>query len=91
MLNSLSSFIGTERDRFSDQHNNMFAGAFSQIFRYREFLELILEKYDRANQEFFENDKARKEAFPPGNYAISEQQQKVLDEGRKIGVYTAPH
>ncbi len=58
----------------------MFAGALSQIFRYREFLEIILERYGKASQAFFENTKV----LLPGNHPISESQQKVFNEGRKI-------
>lgn len=62
----------------------MFAFAFSKVSRYREFLEITLERYRESNQSFFKNLEATKDAFPPANSIINEQQQEILDEGRRI-------
>lgn len=83
-IDRLHNFISTERSRFSNRHDNMFAFSFSQVARYYEFIRLIFKRYEEANKEFIANSRKLQETFSPGNHPLNQYQQKLLNEGRKL-------
>jgi hypothetical protein len=58
VLDDLSKFIDTERDRFEERHNNMFTFAVSEIGRYRRYLDVISARHEKASSEFVANSRA---------------------------------
>ena len=64
----LSAFIGSERERFANRHNNMFAFGFSQLIRYHEFLALVVERYKRASEDFVANTRELQSTIKRGTH-----------------------
>lgn len=48
----LGSFVEKERERFENRENNMFALSFSVIIKYREFLQIIVDRYKALSEEY---------------------------------------
>jgi|GEM_PF-1690829 len=80
----ISAFIDKERNRFENQHNNMFAYSWSAIVRYRDYLNIILERYKTASQDFIQNHKAQQALVRPGNHPMTQEQMKLAQEGAEI-------
>lgn len=54
-LDILRAFIGDERDRFVTRDNNLFNTAFSDLVRYRRFLDLIADRHRQVSQAYVAN------------------------------------
>jgi hypothetical protein len=54
-LDTLRSFIAEERDRFVTRDNNLFNTAFSDLVRYRRFLERIEFRHQQVSKEYVAN------------------------------------
>jgi hypothetical protein len=59
----LAAFITAERMRFQLKDNNTFAQVMSQIGQYRQFLSIIMDRYQEASETFVKNTKAMQEAM----------------------------
>jgi hypothetical protein len=84
--NTLSKFIGSERERFAGEDNNRFAFSFSQISRYYEFVEVIVDTYKSASQQFVANTRAHQESFLSGSHKVSDTQMLILKEGWRVNL-----
>lgn len=85
MRNSfIFDFAKRERQRFSNYSDNLFSSATSQIIRYYEFLQIIVERYQKINENFFLHNEKRKHMFPNGSYTLNKQQMEYLEEEAKI-------
>jgi hypothetical protein len=67
----LFELISSERDRFEDQHNNMVAFAFSEIGRYRRYLDLVSERHKVAAKDLVDNTNAMREMTKPGTHPVT--------------------
>jgi hypothetical protein len=80
----LITFVRTERDRFSGQHNNMFAFAFSKITRYSQFVDVILERCNAASARFLENTNAMRATMQEGNHPLTLEQLELFGQGLQL-------
>lgn len=79
MIQKLRDFISTERNRFEDNHNNMFVRSFSEITRYYDFLKIILERYKTASKSLIDNTKDLHASIAHDNSnKLSEKQYTLL-------------
>ena len=85
-LKEWQSFIALERDRFSEQHNNMFAQTCGKVTKKYRYLILILDRYDNASLRFIENTKASQATRQLGTHPITEEQRSLHEEGWKIAI-----
>lgn len=77
----LGSFVEKERERFENRENNMFALSFSVIIKYREFLQIVVERYQalseeyvRLSDELFERMRNIKGSMTPELWKMHEKQ-----------------
>jgi len=84
----LNDFVNTERGRFSTKDNNLFGTAFSQIIRYYDFLQVIIERYGSVDEAFLANIKTSLElskSFPSGeSHSLTKEESGLLEEGVKL-------
>lgn len=86
-MKDLSDFIHSERKRFETRQNNIFSFTFSEISRYYDYLQIILDRYKTASKEFAENTKALQESFKKsGNGRVNVAQNKMLQESSELGI-----
>ena len=78
----ISNFVRQERDRFSDDRNIAFDTCFSQISRYYDFLQIILQRYEVTNRNFIEYTKVMTELAKTGGKNWSEEKRKEIAEYR---------
>jgi len=80
----LSAFIGSERERFSNRHNNMFAMGFSQLVRYYEFLLIISQRHEEISREFLANTRQLQSLVKSGTHKATEEQLALQVESRSL-------
>lgn len=80
----ISAFIGRESGRFEDQHNHMFVYSWSAIVRYRDYLNIVLDRYKAASQDFILNLKAQQVLVKPGNHPMTQEQMELAQKGAEI-------
>lgn len=80
----LSEFIQRERDRFDTKHNNMFAFSWSEVARYRGYLDIIFGRYTQASRDFMENTKAQQALTKPGTHPMTPEQMRFSEQGAEI-------
>jgi hypothetical protein len=80
----LSEFIDAERERFRIRDNNLFAFSFGHIERYYSFLCAIEARQREASSNFIRNSEALRAAVPSGTRALTDEQRRLLDEGRVL-------
>jgi len=80
----LSAFINTERARFQNEHNNVFATSWAAVSRYRGYLDMIFERYKQASQDFIENTKAQQALMKPGTHPMTDEQMRLAEQGAEI-------
>src|SRR5262245_7625489 len=75
----LRGFVASERDRFSDEHNNSFALAFSEIDRYSAFIEIILSRYTEATHSYTPHTDALTASVLPASNPLTSDQLATLN------------
>ena len=80
----LNAFIGSERERFANRHNNMFAFGFSQLIRYHEFLAIVVGRYKRASDVFVASTRELQSTMKRGTHEVSEEQQALHVECQNL-------
>jgi hypothetical protein len=80
----LIEFVESEREHFSNRHNNMFAMSFSQVIRYYGFLLLILERHSIASKRFVENSEALQKAIRESANNSVMVPQSLFQESRRL-------
>jgi len=85
-LKQLVVFIQTERGKFENKHNNMFAQSFGQITKFYRYLLIIMERYESASSAFIENSKATQLTIQPGKHPLTNEQIRLHEEGWKLQV-----
>lgn len=83
-MKTLSEFIDLERKSFRVEDNNLFAFSLGQIDRYYEFLCIIDARQQDASQQFVRNSEALRAAIPSGTPSLTDEQKRLLDEGRTL-------
>lgn len=85
-IQKLSSFISSERNRFSIQHDNMFASSFSQAINYYGFLLIISKRYKDASKSFIANFKEFQSALDksPNSHPMTQKQPDIQLRGMNI-------
>ncbi len=84
MSSNFTDFIVSEKDRFENRHNNMFAFAFSHITIYREYLQILLDQHKISSKKFIENHQALQKTFLPGTHKLTQQQLEIQVAGRAL-------
>ena len=80
IFKKVSDFIESERSRFSNKHNNMFAFSMSQPMRYREFLRILIEQHERTSEAYARCSKAHWDSVLPGSHPLNKNQLSILEE-----------
>src|SRR6266496_248045 len=83
-MTALTDFISSERERFANEDNNKFAMSFSQISRCSAFLDVIIERYEEASQQFFQNTKSMQATRLPGTHPMTSEQIALHNEGVRL-------
>lgn len=83
---NFNKFIEEHRDRFDNNHNNLFAFAFGQAMRYYEFLEIIHERYLSSTARYIANTKAMQANTPRGTHPISPELASIQKAGYGLSV-----
>ena len=83
-MNSLRQFIAENRNRFRNEHNNVFAICFSKILRRNAFLEIILRRYERAAAVFIDNSKALQASMKEGGHDLSDAQMEMFNKSGQL-------
>ena len=81
------AFVQTERDRFSDKRNNVFAFSWSHVREHVQYLRIILADYAAVQKDFFDNLERKKrwiDAQPSGGGLVGDEGMKLLSEGTTV-------
>jgi hypothetical protein len=87
MKQKLTDFIISERNRFENRHNNLFAFSFGDIGRYYEFLEAIFTRYKIASKNFMDNINIRQElskSFGQGSHVMTREEVDLLNKSVEL-------
>jgi hypothetical protein len=81
---SLTQFVNEERRYYAGQDDNLFVTAFSQATRYRDFIAVIVERYDAARAQFIASIGELRGEFEgsPGGTVSSTQLEMLLRNAR---------
>jgi len=85
-LKELVMFIQSERMKFTNKHNNMFAQSLSRCTKIYRYLMIILIRYEAASLEFITNSKDLQSTFQSGKHPLTEEQMQLHEEGWKLAV-----
>lgn len=86
IFKTVSDFIESERNRFSNKHNNMFAISLSQPMRYRNFLRILIEQHERTSETYARYNKSHWDSLLPGSHPLTNEQLSILEKVNETGL-----
>jgi hypothetical protein len=84
ILAELSAFIQRERNYFETHDNNRFAMGFGDVLRYRQFLNVVVERHTICNNEFVRVMKEHETRFAPGSTRMTPGQSEWVNEWSRL-------
>jgi len=83
-MNKLPEFINSERRRFADKYNNIFAFSFGQILYNYQYLSVIHQRYDEESREFLNIVKTQQALMKPGTRPVTDEGMKLLVKSHEL-------